>query len=84
MIIKPPFCPGVYGSALPVLLPPGLRIEALDCCLRLQVSSLALAGINSTGGWGAKSPGEAADGPDRPPPGRARHPLGPHVARSAA
>ena len=61
MIIKRPFCPGVYGSALPVPLPPGLRIEALYRCLRLQVCYLALSGINNTGGWEARSPSGASD-----------------------
>ena len=53
MIIKRYFCPGVYGSAPPEPPPPGLRIASLYHCLRLQVSALALSGINSHSGGGA-------------------------------
>ena len=46
-------CPGVYRSAPPESPPPGLRIVSLYRCLLLQVSSLALSGSKSHGGYGA-------------------------------
>jgi hypothetical protein len=52
---------GVCGSASQEPPPPGLRIASWYRGLRLQVSSLALADTNNTGGWGrARNPSGAA------------------------